>query len=650
MVHVLLLESDEHLEPPYLRWPLRLAAAGAKEVVVLVQAKRGEGESLCTIELRPGADQGGDSWARRTAELLHEALDQDLGVDGWVPEGTEAPEAAEGVVTEETRLPVGARRLIARDFPEAVRKAVEAVDPERLVLVRSDLDKDDPDVAAKRLQVLRHTGCEIVIVRPGEAGEASEPGRGQLVPCARGPHCQAALKMASELDGAFGEPVTALYVEPAVGLDAALVGRRILDKIVLRALSDKADDVQRHVVVDTRAHRGILAAAEEREPGLILLGASKSSGLSRRLAGTVPQKVVRGAPQPSVALVRAAVPIAGRWFRRIEGRLRSFVPQLEREARLSLVERVQSNSHWDFDFVTLMALSTLIAALGLMDNSPAVIIGAMLVAPLMTPLLGVGLALMQGNPVLLRMAMRSIVLGFFTSYAIGAGVGLLKPDFDVATSEMVARDWPKLLDLWVAFVAGLAAAYASSRPSLLAALPGVAIAAALVPPVATAGLATACGEFDLALGAALLFLVNMIAIVLASSVALWAVGLRDFREGSRWTRFGGAAFVVAAVLLAVDLALVPHRFQPRVRAPKALVERVEELLGERGYELTHVRVQEDDGEARVDLQVIGASPPSRVLAEELGGLAHEVLGESARVRIDAVLRIETGPEPNAEAP
>lgn len=197
-------------------------------------------------------------------------------------------------------------------------------------------------------------------------------------------------------------------------------------------------------------------------------------------------------------------------MRRLEASLYRTVPQLQREQRLALVERVQSNSHWDFDFFALMCLSTLIAGVGLLQNAPAVVIGAMLVAPLMTPMLGVGLALAQGNPFLLRSALRSVLLGFLTAVALGLGLGLAHPGLQHPTLEMLSRGGPHLLDLAVAFVSGVAAAYATSRPNLLAALPGVAIAAALVPPLATAGLALSMGEFDLFVGAGLLFLTNMV--------------------------------------------------------------------------------------------------------------------------------------------
>jgi uncharacterized hydrophobic protein (TIGR00271 family) len=229
------------------------------------------------------------------------------------------------------------------------------------------------------------------------------------------------------------------------------------------------------------------------------------------------------------------------------------VPQLEREHRIDLVERVESDAAWDFDFFALMLLSTTIAALGLIQNSLAVVIGAMLVAPLMMPLLGLGLAVVQGNGRLAQRAGRAVVLGFVTAYLLGILVGLLVPSYQQPSAEMLARDWPDSIDLWVAFISGLAAAYAASRPGLLAALPGVAIAAALVPPLATSGLATAIGEYDLALGALLLFLTNGVAIVFASAISLWVGGIRRGKPLMGWIRVLTTALYIAVICLTLYL-------------------------------------------------------------------------------------------------
>jgi len=99
----------------------------------------------------------------------------------------------------------------------------------------------------------------------------------------------------------------------------------------------------------------------------------------------------------SVAVVRAPTPILARARDRLERWLDLTIPQLERDDRITLFESLQIKSRWNFDFLALMALSTGIASLGLTQNSTAVVIGAMLVAPLMTPLLGAGLALVQDN-------------------------------------------------------------------------------------------------------------------------------------------------------------------------------------------------------------------------------------------------------------
>jgi uncharacterized hydrophobic protein (TIGR00271 family) len=238
----------------------------------------------------------------------------------------------------------------------------------------------------------------------------------------------------------------------------------------------------------------------------------------------------------------------------IERKFERLVPQIERENRIALVERLQSSSNWDFDFMALMVLATTIAAIGLVQNSTAVVIGAMLVAPLMTPLLGLGLALVQGNVMLAKISARSVSFGICVALLVGFLVGVVIPGFDQPTEEMLARGGPGLLDLFVAFASGLAAAYASSRPGLLAALPGVAIAAALVPPIATAGLALSQGNYLLFGNALLLFVINMFTIILASILSLWMVGFRSFKKTSQWVIYIGIAVTVIVFLIGILLS------------------------------------------------------------------------------------------------
>jgi uncharacterized membrane protein len=165
------------------------------------------------------------------------------------------------------------------------------------------------------------------------------------------------------------------------------------------------------------------------------------------------------------------------------------------------------------------------------------------------------LALVYGNLVFLRRTMRTVGAGFIVALGVGCLVGLVMwPD---PSDAMSSRGRPGTLDLVVAFASGLAAAYAIGRPGLSAALPGVAIAASLVPPIATAGLCLVTGELAIAAGAALLFFTNMVAIVLGSAVSLYAAGVRSdhlHRRQKGWVRRVVIIVFVLAALLVIPLS------------------------------------------------------------------------------------------------
>lgn len=168
-------------------------------------------------------------------------------------------------------------------------------------------------------------------------------------------------------------------------------------------------------------------------------------------------------------------------------------------------------------FHSLLALSGVIATLGLLANSVAVIIGAMIVAPLMGPIIGVAYAMVAGNRRLLRRSLLTLLTGtiltvgisFLTAYLVG--LKTLSP-------EILARGNPTSIDLGVAIAAGAAGAFANSRRQIADALPGVAIAVALVPPLSVIGIGLALGEEQVTTGALLLFLTNLTGIVFSGGI------------------------------------------------------------------------------------------------------------------------------------
>jgi uncharacterized hydrophobic protein (TIGR00271 family) len=159
--------------------------------------------------------------------------------------------------------------------------------------------------------------------------------------------------------------------------------------------------------------------------------------------------------------------------------------------------------------------------------------------------------LMLGNLRLMRTAILTVLIGVLIGLVVALASGVIVP-LDTSTPEMLARGRPSLLDMGVALASGAAGAYAMARKDIPAALVGVAIAAALVPPLCTLGLALSFREFPLASGAALLFLTNIVSIGLAGSAVLAWLGLSPARE--HHPRRQVAISLVILLLLALPLA------------------------------------------------------------------------------------------------
>ena len=209
---------------------------------------------------------------------------------------------------------------------------------------------------------------------------------------------------------------------------------------------------------------------------------------------------------------------------------------LSPEDYADLVQGLRRGSRATLDYFVMVAAATAIATLGLLQDSPAVVIGAMLVAPLMTPIVGCGLGLAQANYLLFRTAANAIFWGFLVTLAVSFSLAWMIPGRQL-TAQVLARSNPDLLDLLIALSSAIAAAYALARPSLVGAIAGVAIATALVPPLSCIGIALAYGQTLIAKGATLLFLTNMIAIVAGAAGTfrlLGVTGSHTEATGRRW--------------------------------------------------------------------------------------------------------------------
>jgi uncharacterized hydrophobic protein (TIGR00271 family) len=182
--------------------------------------------------------------------------------------------------------------------------------------------------------------------------------------------------------------------------------------------------------------------------------------------------------------------------------------------------------------MVLMLLSTMLALTGLYANSAPVIIGAMILAPLMSPIISLAMGLARTELQLIRSSLRTLLYGIGAGLFCGITFAWLMPT-ESFTAEMQSRISPTLLDLAVAVVSGVAGAYAHAKEEIAKSLAGVAIAVALVPPLSVAGIGVGWAEWEMARGAGLLFITNIVGISLAATVTFLVLGFAPFKRAQK---------------------------------------------------------------------------------------------------------------------
>ncbi|MCB0974102.1 MAG: DUF389 domain-containing protein [Actinobacteria bacterium] len=303
-----------------------------------------------------------------------------------------------------------------------------------------------------------------------------------------------------------------------------------------------------------------------------------------------------------------------------------------------------SNENWAVGFGLMLSLSVVIAVVGLSANSAAVVIGAMLVAPLMTPVMGIAASLSMGLRRHLAFSLRRVLFASLWSVALAFLCATLLRDTGMP-QEVLSRTAPDIRDLAVALAAGTAGAYAISRPEVSSALPGVAVAVALVPPLGAIGYTLERGRWDLAQGATLLYLTNLAAIVFSGMMVFLLVGLVPPKRldtlRNRVALSGGAtALIVLAI--AVPLFTASVQTTSEYRQTTQLNQAVTAWL--QGTELEIDRLSVTDKFVTVNVVGDGTLPPVASLAPSVQAILEEP--RELRVRLT-----QTRPptDPNVEA-
>jgi uncharacterized hydrophobic protein (TIGR00271 family) len=296
------------------------------------------------------------------------------------------------------------------------------------------------------------------------------------------------------------------------------------------------------------------------------------------------------------------------------------------EQYASLFANLREESKINTSFVVLLVLATVIATFGLFINSSSVIIGAMLLAPLMQPIVSLSMGVLRQDSVLEIRAAKSIFLGVFFVLLTAASISWMIP-IEKLTSEMSGRLSPTILDLFVAIASGAAAAYAKSNEKVLGSLAGVAIAVALVPPVAVAGIGIGWGSWHIFSLAFLLFMTNLVGIVFAAAFTFVILGFSPIGIAKK----GIITWLTIMMFVAIPLYSSFEHMKQNIFIQKTLGN-LELTLDEHKVKLTHIVPLKHREVLKIHCEVIS----NGLLTPEETKKLHQVIEDKVGEEVDVL--------------
>ncbi len=228
---------------------------------------------------------------------------------------------------------------------------------------------------------------------------------------------------------------------------------------------------------------------------------------------------VKGLPKAEMSKMLVSAPV-------------SFLPKADEEDFKELFVSLRQSSKLSPAFIVLIVLSTLLATTGLFQSSTPVIIGAMILAPMMAPIISFSMGVLRGEKELLKESSMTLFFGIVTALIFSCLYTYLMP-LNLLTDEMRSRLNPNILDLMVAVISGVAGAYAYAKSEVAKSLAGVAIAVALVPPLSVTGIGIGWGNWEVVYGSFLLFMTNLAGITLAASLTFLILGFSPVKRATR---------------------------------------------------------------------------------------------------------------------
>ncbi|MGD2077000.1 MAG: DUF389 domain-containing protein [Chloroflexota bacterium] len=286
-------------------------------------------------------------------------------------------------------------------------------------------------------------------------------------------------------------------------------------------------------------------------------------------------------------------------------------------------------------FGVLLFLATVIATVGIISDSTATVIGAMIVAPLMLPIMATAAALVMGQMTRATQSALLVLAGVIGVIAVSWLLAWLYPEVISFTtnSQITARISPRLLDLVAALAAGAAGAFAMSRDDIADSLPGVAIAISLVPPLCVVGISLAYNQIDAALGALLLFTVNALAILLAGGGVLATLGLAQaatIRLAGNARRNAFTIILIGVLIITIPLTVTGRRVINQLQNQVMVRQAADEWLAGTDFEVRSVQIVGNN--ASLIISGPGEPPPF----EALIAAVEEAVGQPLSVELESL--------------
>lgn len=318
------------------------------------------------------------------------------------------------------------------------------------------------------------------------------------------------------------------------------------------------------------------------------------------------------------------------------------------EQKKEVYQELITKAEPHIDFFVLVVLSCIIATFGLLANNVAIIIGAMVVAPLMTPILSASLAMLFGEIDFFYKSLFAELQGVGIALAIAILIALVTPGAAL-TNEILMRTHPTIVDLILALASGAAGAYAIARRKN-AALPGIAIAVSVLPPLCVAGIGLAFRRFDVFGGGLLLFFANIIAIQIASFGVFWffkivpsSIYEKEKEELMKSLRIS----IILFLLISIPLAFIMYT----TVSQETMSRKIESVLetqasAVKGGELVKFSYQEKAGVLEISAVMRSPEKFDEKMAVQIKNILESTLKKSVDLKLEVILkeRFEAGHE------